>query len=356
MRSIRFNVLAALVALASMTLSLPAQFTCNSAESRMYQGYEGNQAYRSKPSLQFFHEPLAWEVLDHTLILQGFLEGGYESYSFESDDIDSVEEAFYGGIVDLRLQRRARSGWSYGLEGRLFAPNFDDSEDYEGLYQFYLEGIWGRFSYGNSVPRDLLVLDALSSSVGASDLLFLEGFAPKLESAFRYQARYSSLLVDASLNDDADNWVVSLLHRSPYSSWKLGRSLTYSGDDLTGRHSLALGLQALYSSWSYSGGIRWDRFDEDDSVAQISDRYSLNLGLGNKWGRHSISLGGYYGQQEQGVGTRDYWSGSLGYSCDFARGLRWNLGWSYFNGGELSLLALPDTEGHLLRSSLSYRF
>ncbi|NRB73013.1 MAG: hypothetical protein HRU46_01505 [Verrucomicrobiales bacterium] len=311
-----------------------------------------------------FQKPIAWEVADHTLLLQGAILGG-GSYLFDAVDTQGLIpgnegwEAFYAGITDLRVTRRMPNSVAYGIDGRVIFDgasssnfNFNDTR-----FDIYLRGRWGQISYGDFDDRNLLLISGRTGLAGEATLFYDGFFSPPGGRAFRYRARYSSFLVDAAIDEDGNTYNVSLLYRSPTRTRKDSWSLDYHGGDFMNRYErngITAAYDIAYGSWNFKVAGAWDRFNPYANFARF-DRIAGSVCVSYKFEALTTAAGVMLSQTNGSHLETTY---TAGFRYDLARGLALNGGYFYIDSDSLGTDGLPVAAGNFsgMRTSISYRF
>ena len=111
------------------------------------------------------------------------------------------------------------------------------------------------------------------------------------------------------------------------------------------RLAATLGMLLQYGSIDLGLGVTGEEIRTVDGAGGETDRLLLSLGLSHKRHRQTWSIAGLVGgdREEGTIG-----SATVGYRLDLARGLSWNAGWTWFDGGG------DIGDGSLGRTSVSY--
>ncbi len=311
-----------------------------------------------------FQKPLAWDVGDHTVLVQGAILGG-GTYLFDTVNTQGLVsgseglEAFYAGITDLRITRRMPNSLAYGVDGRVLfdGSGSDDFRFDDTRFDVYLRGRWGQISYGDFDDRNVLLISGRTGLAGEATLFYDGFFDPSTERAFRYRARYSSFLVDAAVDEDGDNYNVSLLYRSPTPTRKDSWSLDYHGGDFMNRYErngITAAYDIAYGSWNFKVAGAWDQFDPYANFARF-DRIAGSLCVSYKYQALTVAAGTMLSETNGGDLETTY---TAGFRYDMARGLAFNAGYFYIDSDSLGTDGLPVAAGDFsgVRTSISYRF
>ncbi|MEM7699131.1 MAG: hypothetical protein AAF236_12090 [Verrucomicrobiota bacterium] len=310
-----------------------------------------------------FQKPLAADIADHTVLLEGILFSGAQ-YLF--DDLDTAGlvpggqdhwEHIYGGLIDLRIVRKLANTYSYGFDGRLLIDGFGCDSSTETRYDVFIRSYRGTLSYGNYADRNILALSARDTLSGEANLFYDGFFAPSNTRAFRYRVRLSSFLIDAAVDDDGENWNAGFLYRSPSRYQKDSWAFHYYGGDYLGRymrHGITGAYQISYGSLDLIANVAWDTFDPYANFATF-DRVSASLGASFKFEATTLSAGVLIAETNNGDLETAY---TAGLRHDLARGLSLNFGYLYLDSNSIGSDGLGVTPGDFsgVRSSVTYRF
>lgn len=311
-----------------------------------------------------FQKPLAYDIADHTVLIEGVMFSGGQ-YLFDAVNTQGLVpgngddfEAFYGGLLDLRVARKASNAISYGFDSRLLFSGSESSDsDVFGRYDVYLRGRYGQISYGNFADRDSLHLSGRNTLSGEANLFYDGFFSPSDARAFRYRGRFSSFLVDAAIDEDGENYNMGFLYRSPHRFRKNSWSFDFHGGDYLNRYdrkgvTLAHGIS--YGSWDFTLAGSWDQFDPYANFATF-DRVSGSFITSYKHHAYTWSAGVLLAETNDGELETAY---TAGLRYDMARGLSLNAGYFYIDSESLGTDGQSVTAGDFsgVRTSISYRF
>ncbi len=312
-----------------------------------------------------FQKPIAFDVADHTVLLEGVVFSG-GTYLFDAvntrgliTDREDTPVGFYGGLFDLRIARKMSNAISYGFDGR-FLVNGEERQDAQadGRFDVYLRGRYGQFSYGNFADRNSLLLSGSTTLSGEANLFFDGYFDPSFDRAFRYRGRFGSFLVDAAIDDDGDAYNFGLLYRSPTPTRKDSLSLDYHGDDdylsLYERDGLTAGYGISYGSLDLKIAAAWDQFDPHanyDTFERVAGPFCASY----KYHAFTWSGGMMLAETNGGALETSY---TAGLRYDMARGVSLNTGWFYIDSDSVGTDGNEVTAGDFsgVRTSISYRF
>lgn len=312
-----------------------------------------------------FQKPIAFDVADHTVLLEGVVFSG-GTYLFDAVDTrglitdrEDTPVGFYGGLFDLRIARKMSNAISYGFDGR-FQLTGEEGQDAltDERYDVYLRGRYGQISYGNFADRNSLLLSGRTTLSGEANLFFDGYFDPSFDRAFRYRGRFGSFLVDAAIDDDGDTYNLGLLYRSPTPTRKDSWSLDYHGaDDYLGLHErdgFTGAYGTSYGSLDLKLAAAWDQFNPHANFATF-ERLSGEFCGSYKYHAFTWSAGVMLAETNGGDLETTY---TAGVRYDMARGVSLNAGWFYMDsdsvGTDGNQLTAGDFSG--VRSSISYRF
>jgi|GEM_PF-5352496 len=310
-----------------------------------------------------FQKPIAWDVRDHTVLFEGIVFGG-GTYLFEDVNTQGLVppgadalQSLYGGVFDLRVMRKLPNTFAYGVDGRLIVDGQDGGQATDGRFDVFVRNFWGQFSYGNFADRDEILIAPRAGLSGEANLFYDGFFNPSDARAFRYRGRFSSFLVDTAVDEDADNYNIGILYRSPTTYRKDAWSFDYHGGDFLGRYDrdgVTLGYQISYGSLDVKIAGAWDWFDPVGPFADF-ERVSGSLATSYKVRALTLSAGVMLSETNGGDLETAY---TTGLRYDLARGLSWNAGWFYLDSPSFGSDGLPVTAGEFsgVRTSISYRF
>ncbi|MEM7601618.1 MAG: hypothetical protein AAF357_09410 [Verrucomicrobiota bacterium] len=311
-----------------------------------------------------FQKPIAYDIADHTVLLEGAVFSG-GTYLFDSVNTQGLVQefdgwdAFYGGIVDLRIARKMPNAISYGVDVRsLFNGTGSSDFNFEDTrFDVYLRGRYGQISYGDFDDRNALLLSGRSALSGEANLFYDGFFNPPGGKAFRYRGRFSSFLVDAAVDEDGENYNIGLLYRSPSATRKDSWSLDYHGGDFLDRYArngVTAGYDIAYGSWDFKVAAAWDRFDPYADFDEF-DRIAGSFCVSYKIYAVTWSAGVMLSETNGGDLETTY---TAGMRYDMARGLSLNTGYFYIDSDSLGTDGNPVAAGNFsgMRSSVSYRF
>lgn len=308
-------------------------------------------------------KPVAFEVGDHTVLVEGIMFTGTQ-YLF--DDLlvgdlvpDTVDEwgHFYGGVFDLRTVRKMANSLSYGFDGRLLINGFGGDASTRGRFDVFVNSYRGKLSYGNFDDRNAIAISPRYTLSGEANLFYDGFFAPSDRRAFRYRTRLSSFLIDAAIDDDGRNYNAGFLYRSPSRTRKDSWSMHYNGGDFLDRYHRN-GITAAYlvsiGSVDLIASGSWDEFDPYGRFASF-DRYSGSFGASWKVGATTLSAGFLLAETNDGPLETAY---TVGLRHDLARGLSLNFGYIYLDSESEGTDGLPVTAGEFsgFRTSIAYQF
>ncbi|MDF1826440.1 MAG: hypothetical protein P1U68_17480 [Verrucomicrobiales bacterium] len=311
-----------------------------------------------------FQKPIAYDIADHTVLLEGAVFSG-GTYLFDSVNSQGLVQdtegwdGFYGGIVDLRIARKMGNALSYGIDGRTIFEGTGSSDfTFEDTrFDIYLRGRYGQISYGDFDDRNALLLSSRSALSGEATLFYDGFFNPPGGKAFRYRGRFSSFLVDAAVDDNGENYNIGFLYRSPTATKKDSWSLDYHGGDYLERYArngVTAGYDIAYGSWDFKVAASWDQFDPYADFDSF-DRISASFCASYKFQAFTWSAGLMLSETNGGDLETTY---TAGIRYDMARGLSLNTGYFYIDSDSIGTDGNPIAAGNFsgMRSSISYRF
>lgn len=310
-----------------------------------------------------FQKPIAYDIADHTVLLEGVLYTG-GTYIFEGENsaglvpLPKEWQTFYGGLWDLRIARRMSNSIAYGVDSRFYLiGDVENGYSTNNRHDVYFRGRYGQISYGNFDERNSLTLSGRSGLSGEANLFFDGYFNTSERRAFRYRARYSSFQVDAAVDDNGDTYNIGLLYRSPSTTRKDSWSVDYHGGDYFGvyqRDGISADYILSYGSWDFKIGGAWDQFDPYSNY-ETFDRVAGVFCASYKFHAFTWSAGVMLAETNGGELETTY---TAGMRYDMARGLSWNLGYYYMDSESTGSDGNPVTAGDFsgVQTSVAYRF
>lgn len=312
-----------------------------------------------------FQKPIAYDIADHTVLLEGALFSG-GTYLFDAintrglvTDREDTPVGFYGGLFDLRIARKMSNALTYGFDSRLLVSGEEgQSARSEGRFDAYLRGRYGQISYGNFADRNSLLLSSSTILSGEANLFFDGYFDPSFERAFRYRGRFGSFLVDAAIDDDGDNYNAGFLYRSPTWSRKDSFSFDYHGANnylgLYERDGFTAGYGTSYGSLDLKVAAAWDQFNPHSNFSTF-ERVAGTFCASYKYHAFTWSAGIMLAETNGGALETSY---TAGMRYDMARGVSLNAGWFYVDSDSIGTDGNEVTAGDFsgVRTSISYRF
>lgn len=303
-------------------------------------------------SLSSLEEPIAMELGDTTIILNGLVDSAL--FFADVADDDSFISGNFQVSAETQLANSLTLGASYfgAYSGR--DENTDDA--YRDNAAIYLGGVWGTVALGNvtglvreqtrrrrAVGNGVLVLDDHLGQLEDDGVSYIGRFGP------------NQLVLSA---DEDGGYEIGGTYQRPLGNKDYRFSLRFrdsqftSDDTLTTFDSRAIGFvsELTFGSSVFDLGIGVEHLSSNQVDA---DRNYVSIGASHKIGTWSASAEAHFGDIE-GDSERSY---AVGIQYDIARGLSLNLGLNYAEAvivlDGVRLLDDADTAGI---ASLRYSF
>ena len=307
-------------------------------------------------NLSSMEEPLAVEVGDVTVILNGLVDARLSVDHEDGNDTDTGSIANFQASARTQLPNRWRVDLSYfGQHASDPTTLFGTGDGYTDNAALSVGGYWGRVSGGNAsgIVRELTrrLRGAGNAALGFDDFL---GELEDLSAG--YTGRFGPWIVGAVVDEDGNLDLGAAFQRPAGTrDWRLAlRAAEGTFGSRSGQRfdTKGLGLvgEVIYGSTTLDAGVGYERLS---SSGPDPDRRYVSVGMRTKAGVLSLSLEGHVGRIE----GKDEASVALGGQYDIARGLSANLGLNHakarvsFDG--VSLLDIEETKTVL---SLRYSF
>lgn len=286
--------------------------------------------------LASFEEPIAIDLGDATLQLQGVLDAPIIGEFDRIADDESLEAEFIGNF-QVSFETQLRNRWTVGAvyfgqystdPGRVFLTNFLGPDDYNDNVAGFVATSFGTVIGGN-VNQQVRELTRRRRGVG-NGFLALDDFRGQLARwGGAYQGRFGPTTIGAVIDENGDFEVGAVFQR-PIGK----RDLRFSGryrqagffanDGITRFESRGVGavgeLEYGSSIVDLGGGI-----EQLDSGPSETTRWFVSAGAQTQLKQVRLSGEVHYGE----IGGEDELSAALGLGYDIARGLSLNLGLNY---------------------------
>ena len=308
-------------------------------------------------SLSSLEEPVAWEVGDLTLLINGVLD---LPYTFELDG-----ESAYAGAGSLahaevsaktQLPNRWRVGVTWFAEHAENAPSATHAQEgYSNRVALSAGGSWGRALVGN-VSGVIHRQTRRLYGAGHARLRLDEAFGELEGRGAGYQVRLGPWLVGAATDQDANLDIGATFQRPAgvrdYRLTARATNGTYRaphGEFLDSRALSGVG-EFIYGSTLVDFGVGVERLSIDGVEA---DRWYVSSGVRHKTGVLTWSIEAHHG----GIEDEPERSAALGLQYDIARGLSANLGLNYAkSSATVGNATIIDIDGMRAVASLRYGF
>ena len=311
--------------------------------------------------LSSMEEPLATEIGDVTLVLNGLIDTPV-TLDLEDDD-DDDEEAEVGLIGNVQvtalvqLQNRWRVNAAYfGQYETDEALRSATDANYTDNAAISVGGMWGAVVAGN-VSGVVREGTRRRRGAGNGQLEFDDVLGRRAEWGGGYTGRFGPWVVAAIVDEDGQLDVGATFQR-PIDDTDYRLSARFSegvhapGPGSPAFESRAIGAvgEAVYGSTTFDVGLGYELLSSDVADA---DRPYVSAGVRSKSGVLGWSLEAHYGRVD-GEGEASY---ALGVQYDAARGLSANLGLNHARAGIDAAGVRPaDTRDTRAVVSLRYSF
>ena len=275
--------------------------------------------------LSSMEEPVAAEVGDVTLLLNGLVDGAV-IHDRQADDATATGLV---GNLQISALTQLANRWRVGL--RYFAQYADDGMPHAGAEEGYTDnvalsagGAWGTALAGNVAG---VVREQTRRPRGAGNaFLAFDGPLGTLgELGGGYVGRFGPWVVSSAVDEDGD-FDFGAVYRRPFGTadYRVAVRATraeYVAADSSRFDTTAAALvgEFIYGSSSFDVGVGCERFS---SRRPDADRCYMSSGVRTKTGVVILSLEGHVGRIE----GEDEVSAAFGAQYDVARGLSANLG------------------------------
>ena len=306
--------------------------------------------------LSSLEEPVAVEVGDVTLVLNGVLDGAL-THDAKEEDTDSGMIGNFQLRALTQLPNRLRVGLGYF--GQYVTDDLADSamdDGYTDNVALSAGGVWGTFVGGN-VSGVVREQTRRVRGAGNAELAFDGALGTLADESGGYVGRFGPWIVGSVVDDNGD-FEFGTMYQRPYGNKDYRLALRATG----GTHLSADGFRRfdtrgagivgefIYGSSTFDAGIGAERFL---SVGPDIERWYLSTGARTKTGSLTVSLEGHFGRIE----SDEEASAALGLQHDLARGLSLNFGLNYARSraaaGGVQFMDTDETEAIV---SLRYSF
>ena len=269
-------------------------------------------------SLSFLEEPLATEIGDVTLELQGIVDTPY-TYNTDLDD----GEWSLNSLVQLKAETQLDNSVTLGA---VYFGEYDTAEesDYEDKFAVFAQSYWGAISVGDvtgMVREETRRLRGVGNSVLAFD-----DFIGRLdEQGITYTGRFGPSRFAATV-DELGQYSIGWSFQRPLGNKDYRFSLRYQDSEYLSSVDTVYLSQALtgmaeltYGSSTFDLAISAENLESD---LHSLDRWFVSAGARRKFEAFTFSAEAHVGEFE---GAREN-ALALGLRYDIARGLSVNLG------------------------------
>lgn len=310
--------------------------------------------------LSSMEEPLATEIGDVTLVLNGLID---TPVTLDLEEDNDAEAGFIGNMqvtALVQLQNRWRVNAAYfGQYETDEALNSATDENYTDNAAISVGGMWGAVVAGN-VSGVVREGTRRRRGAGNGELEFDDVLGRHAEWGGGYTGRFGPWVIGAIVDEDSQFDVGATFQR-PIDDTDYRLTARFSegvhapGSPRGGGpafESTAIGAvgEVVYGSTTFDVGLGFERLS---SRVADADRPYVSAGVHSKTDVISWSLGAHYGWVE-GESESSY---GLGVQYDVARGLSANLGLNHARAGTDSAGIRPtDTRDTRAVFSLRYSF
>lgn len=311
-------------------------------------------------ALSSIEEPLAFEVEDVTISLNGLLD---MPLALDFDDEGDFDVGFVGNF-QVTAETQLRNRWTVGVAyfgqyetdpGTLLTLS-GESDHYSDNIAGFVGGVWGTVLGGNvnGVVRENT---RRTRGTGNAFLAFDNTYGGFDDLGGAYIGRYGPAELSAVV-DEQGNFDLGAMWSRPIGNkdYRFTARFTHSeftsSDGTTRFDSNAGGLvgEFIYGSYLFDVGFG---FEDLSSAAVDAERWFASSGVRWKKGALTLSLEGHYGEVE----GDDEVAAAFGARYDIARGLSLNLGVNYAEAMvDVGGVTLVDTEEAQAVLSLRYSF
>ena len=305
--------------------------------------------------LSSMEEPLATEIGDVTLVLNGLID---TPVTLDLEEDDAAEAGLIGNMqvtALVQLQNRWRVNAAYfGQYETDEALSSATDENYTDTAAISVGGMWGAVVAGN-VSGVVREGTRRRRGAGNGQLEFDDVLGRHAEWGGGYTGRFGPWVIGAIVDEDSQFDVGATFQR-PIDDTDYRLTARFSeGDYAPGPGSPAFESRAIgavgevvYGSTTFDVGLGYERLSS--SVAD-ADRPYVSAGVRSKIGVLGWSLEAHHGRVE-GEGESSY---ALGVQYDVARGLSANLGLNHARAG-MDAAGIRPTDTRDTRAVFSLRY
>ena len=308
--------------------------------------------------LSSMEEPLATEIGDVTLVLNGLIDTPVMLDLEEEEEDDAAEAGLIGNMqvtALVQLQNRWRVNAAYfGQYETDEALSSATDENYTDNAAISVRGMWGAVVAGN-VSGVVREGTRRRRGTGNGQLAFDDVLGRHTEWGGGYTGRFGPWVVGAIMDEDGQLDVGATFQRpiddTDYRLTARFSEGTYApGPGSPAFESRAIGAvgEVVYGSTTFDVGLGYERLS---SSAADADRPYVSAGVRSKTGVLGWSLEAHYGRIE-GEGESSY---ALGVQYDVARGLSANLGLNHARAG-MDAAGIRPTDTRDTRAVFSLRY
>ncbi|MEO1488381.1 MAG: hypothetical protein AAFR88_02935 [Pseudomonadota bacterium] len=286
--------------------------------------------------LASLEEPIAIDLGNATLQLQGVLDAPLIAEFDEIADDDSIEAEFIGNF-QVSFETQLKNRWTVGAvyfgqystdPSRVFLTNFLGMDDYNDNVAGFVATSFGTVIGGN-VNQQVRELTRRRRGVGNGFLAFDDFYGQLDRWGGAYTGRFGPSTIGVAVDENGDFEVGAVFQRPIGQrdlrfSGRFRQSRFTAGDGITEIESQGVGAvgEIEYGSSVFDLGAGLENLDAPGEDAL---RWFVSAGAQTQIGQIRLSGEAHYGEVE---GDQEV-SAGLGLGYDVARGLSLNLGLNY---------------------------
>ncbi|MCV6594167.1 MAG: porin [Silicimonas sp.] len=285
--------------------------------------------------LSFFEEGLATRIGGATLRFRGLVD---QAHLVEPDDAADRDETTLQ--LSAELEGQLDNGWNLGLLYLGILRENDDRET-EHRYALFADGAWGRLSFGD-VTGALDRAVTLDLGLGQARLARLRHQGALDSQGLHYSQTINAYQAHLAVDQDGEI-ALGLLYEAPIARGSRSFGLRLASGRLENRESattngdtLALSGFASYSHGALTFGAELGVEDVDTATGTDQNTHML---VGARWKSGSLSLSGELAHGDFAGTDQD--AAALGLRYDVLRGLSFNAGANYLDGGAGNVWTVP---------------